>query len=78
MGILNPDDAGFVIQQRIDYVCFIEALGELPPVAFETRAHLEKWYSDKFNARSIQPIKGGKNAIRVELKHPSFTFMEQI
>lgn len=75
---LETEDINFVAQTRMDYIFFLEQMGEPPKVAFESRAGLEKWLSDEFENSEVQPILGGKNAVRVEIIDQRFTYLEQV
>lgn len=62
----------------MDYIYFLEQMAEPPRVAFESRMDLEKWLTDEFYNYEVQPLFGGKNAIRVEITDQRFTYLEQV
>tara|TARA_R100001086_G_scaffold217901_1_gene134412 strand:+ start:941 stop:1600 length:660 start_codon:yes stop_codon:yes gene_type:complete len=75
---LNPEDADFVAQSILDYIVFLEQLREPPKVAFESFTELNEWLSGEFKNYNVQPIFGGRNAIRVEIMDQRFTYLEQV
>lgn len=75
---LNPADAGFVVQSRLDYIFYLEQLGIPPKVAFEDFSGLKNWLSKEFDDYEVQPIFGGRNAVRVKITDQRFTYLEQL
>jgi hypothetical protein len=75
---LNPEDASFVGQSRLDYICYLEQMGTPPKVAFEDCSELKQWLSEEFDDYEVQPVLGGRNAIRVKISDDRFTFLEQL